>query len=303
MRAAPPPAAPAPPAAAPGPPAPLAVGPQLRERLKALYARDYAGASHLDLDKVTDDGFSPVRYHEQRRSLEAAVGQLGGKRLLEIGAGWGAFVAYSRREGLRAFGVEIDLPTGALARDLALANGVAACPVAVAAGEALPFRAATFDVAFSNSVLEHVQDPAQVLREAVRVLRPGGRLHFIIPSYASFYESHYGIFWIPHLPRALARLYVRLWGRDSRCLAGIAFVTPRRLARALRGIPGIRVLGWGKEVFLRRMATLEFSEWGDLGKVKAWLRVLQRLGLNRLAARLCLACGWYNPIILTVERR
>lgn len=288
--------------AAAAPPASLTVEPRWRERLKALYLRDYAGANRLDPEKVVDDAVSPLRFHEQRQDLEGAVGGLVGKRVLEIGAGCGAFLAYSRREGLRAIGVEIDEPTAVLARDLGAANGLQTFPLAVGAGEALPFRANDFDVVFSNSVLEHVREPGQVLREALRVLRPGGRLHFITPSYASFYESHYGIFWLPHLPRALAPLYIRLWRRDPRCLDGITFVTPGRLARALRALPGVRILGWGMEVFQRRMATLDFSEWGDLGKVKVWVRVLQRLGLNRLAARVCVACGWYNPIILTVEK-
>ena len=283
-------------------PAPLVAGAGLRERITGLYRRDYAGANRLDPHKVVHDGLAPLRFAEQRRGLEAAVGPLGGKRLLEVGAGWGAFLVYGRREGLRAVGIEIDPPTAALARALAHANGSATLPLAVAAGEALPFRTACFDVVFSNSVLEHVRDPAQVLREAVRVLRPGGRLHFIIPSYASFYESHYGIFWLPYLPRALAPLYVRCWGRDPRALAGITFVTPRRVARVLREIPGIRVLDWGIDVFLQRMRTLEFTEWGDLGRIKAWLRPLRRLGLLRLAARICAACGWYNPIILTAEK-
>ena len=295
-------AAQAPPGHGGGSPVPLTATRALRERLKALYRRDYAGANRLDLDKVADDALSPVRFQEQRQSLEAAVGNLAGRHLLEIGSGFGAFIAYGRRETLPAFGVEIDEPTAALARDVLRVNESTSCPVAVGAGEALPFRTGSFDVVYSNSVLEHVRDPAQVLREAMRVLRPGGRLHFIIPSYASFYESHYGIPWVPHLPRALAPLYVRLWGRDPRCLAGITFVTPGRLARALRGLPGIRVLGWGTDLFLRRMASLEFSEWGDLGKVKVWVRALRRLRLNRLAARICVACGWYNPIILTVEK-
>ncbi len=290
------------PAAPPAAPPPLIAGPDLRERLKALYLRDYAGANRLDLEKVADDALSSIRFQEQRQSIEAVAGPLAGKRLLEIGSGFGAFVTSGRLAGIAAVGVEVDGPTAALARDLARANGLAACPMVVAAGEVLPFRPGDFDVVYSNSVLEHVRDPAQVLREAVRVLRPGGRLHFIIPSYASFYESHFGIPWLPHLPRALAPFYVRLWRRDPRCLAHITFITPGRLARALRGMPGVRILGWGTDVFLRRMATLEFSEWADLGRVKAWVRALRRLRLNRLAARICVACGWYNPIILSVEK-
>jgi SAM-dependent methyltransferase len=284
------------------PPAALAAGADLRDRIKSLYRRDYAGANHLDPDKVAHDALAPLRFAEQRESLEAAVGPLAGRRLLEIGSGWGAFLAYARREGIRAAGIEVDAGAAALARDLARANDLHAVPLVVAPGEALPFRSGSFDVVFSNSVLEHVRDPALVLREAVRVLRPGGRLHFIIPSYASFYESHYGIFWLPYLPRALAPAYVRLWGRDPRALDGITFVTPRQVARALDRIPGIRVLGWGVDVFLRRMDSLAFSEWGDLGRIKAWLRPLRRLGLHRLAARICVACDFYNPIILTLEK-
>ncbi len=41
---------------------------------------------------------------------------------------------------------------------------------------ALPFPDATFDVVYCRYLLEHVADPVQVLREARRVLRFGGRM-------------------------------------------------------------------------------------------------------------------------------
>jgi len=42
----------------------------------------------------------------------------------------------------------------------------------------LPFADAMFDVVMSNSILHHIPEPIDVLRQAVRVTRPGGLLFF-----------------------------------------------------------------------------------------------------------------------------
>ena len=44
--------------------------------------------------------------------------------------------------------------------------------------KALPFRETLFDVVMSNSIVHHIPEPLAVLREAVRVTRPGGLLFF-----------------------------------------------------------------------------------------------------------------------------
>jgi SAM-dependent methyltransferase len=49
-------------------------------------------------------------------------------------------------------------------------------------GAALPFSSAAFNTVISNSVLEHILDLEPVLRETMRVLKPGGRLIFCSPS-------------------------------------------------------------------------------------------------------------------------
>jgi ubiquinone/menaquinone biosynthesis C-methylase UbiE len=40
----------------------------------------------------------------------------------------------------------------------------------------MPFTTAMFDVVMSNSIVHHIPEPIDVLREAVRVTRPGGLL-------------------------------------------------------------------------------------------------------------------------------
>lgn len=46
----------------------------------------------------------------------------------------------------------------------------------------LPFESRSFATIISNCVFEHIPDLGEALREAVRVLRPGGRLIFTVPT-------------------------------------------------------------------------------------------------------------------------
>jgi SAM-dependent methyltransferase len=50
-------------------------------------------------------------------------------------------------------------------------------------GHEMPVESASFNTAFSNSVLEHIPDLPPVLREVYRVLRPGGRFFATVPSH------------------------------------------------------------------------------------------------------------------------
>lgn len=50
-------------------------------------------------------------------------------------------------------------------------------------GEALPFADSVFDFVFSSSVLEHIDDKEMALKEMMRVVKPGGSVVFIIPTF------------------------------------------------------------------------------------------------------------------------
>lgn len=97
-----------------------------------------------------------------------------GQTVLEIGPGAGANFPYYPA-GLRWVGVEPNPAMHAYLRERLQAGGLRAGLVQGQA-EALPVASANCDLVVSTLVLCSVRDPARVLGEVRRVLRPGGLL-------------------------------------------------------------------------------------------------------------------------------
>ena len=100
--------------------------------------------------------------------LEALAGAPG-PDLLDVGGGTGNYAVALREHGFRP--TVLDFNEAMLAR--ARAKGL---PVLQGDAAALPFADASWDAVTMISMLHHVPDWAAAMREAVRVLRPGGRL-------------------------------------------------------------------------------------------------------------------------------
>lgn len=101
-------------------------------------------------------------------------------RLLEIGCGAGT--DHAELAKMAESTVAIDLAfTGADLTSRRLALEGRASSALVADGEALPFRASTFDSVYSFGVIHHTDHPDMVVTEIGRVLKPGGR--FLVGLY------------------------------------------------------------------------------------------------------------------------
>ena len=98
-------------------------------------------------------------------------------RLLEVGCGDGDFLELAENHGWEVTGVEYSAVACDRARQR-LKRGK------VIQGELAPgsFAEEQFDLCVLSDVLEHVRSPLQFLREAHRVLRPGGTLFIATPS-------------------------------------------------------------------------------------------------------------------------
>jgi SAM-dependent methyltransferase len=115
-----------------------------------------------------------------------------GSRLLEIGCGAGNLLLQATVPG--SYPVALDLSMQALtfvrsrleeAKPGAEVPGGFACTQAI--GESLPLANESFDCVLMSEVIEHLEAPQISIREAVRVLCPGGRLLITTPNYRSFW--------------------------------------------------------------------------------------------------------------------
>jgi ubiquinone/menaquinone biosynthesis C-methylase UbiE len=101
--------------------------------------------------------------------------------VLDVGTGTAQIpiVLCQRWEPCRVLAVDAAVSMLDLARyNLEIANLTHRVQLAHADAKQLPFRDGMFDVVMSNSILHHIPQPLAVLREAVRVVRPGGWLFF-----------------------------------------------------------------------------------------------------------------------------
>jgi len=117
---------------------------------------------------------------EGLREAEAGLlGDVSGARVLEIGAGAAQCSRYLAGRNARV--VATDLSAAMLRQGVALnaKDPLRRVPLVQCDGLSLPFGDAVFEVVFTAyGVVPFVADSAAVMREAGRVLRPGGRFVF-----------------------------------------------------------------------------------------------------------------------------
>jgi ubiquinone/menaquinone biosynthesis C-methylase UbiE len=121
---------------------------------------------------------------ERRLKLIRRFTPLEGRAILDIGCGLGTYVRRFRSFSDHVYGMDVDAPR--------LADGArrGTPNLMVGAAEHLPVHDEALDVIVLNEVIEHVQDDAATLREAVRALRPGGTIIIYAPNRLWPFETH-----------------------------------------------------------------------------------------------------------------
>ncbi|MES2200377.1 MAG: bifunctional 2-polyprenyl-6-hydroxyphenol methylase/3-demethylubiquinol 3-O-methyltransferase UbiG [Chlamydiota bacterium] len=96
-------------------------------------------------------------------------------KILDIGCGAGLLTNPLAKQGHIVSGIDLSPSSLEVARKLDMTNSV---HYKTAKAEELPFAENSFDVVCAMDLLEHVNDPSLVIKEASRVLKPDGLFFF-----------------------------------------------------------------------------------------------------------------------------
>jgi ubiquinone/menaquinone biosynthesis C-methylase UbiE len=215
---------------------------ETKDEVRTFWSRAPCGSWDATAPEGTREYYDQIE--ARRYELEpfihryAAFEQAAGLEVLEIGVGVGSDHVQFARAGARLHGIDLtERGVDLVRRRLALED--LASDLQVADAESLPFPDDSFDVVYSWGVLHHTPDTARALSEAVRVLRPGGRLCVMV--YARHAWVSYGL-WLRNGP--LSR-------RPFRSIADVLYhhmeslgtkgYTKRELTRLLPGVDSLRI--------------------------------------------------------------
>ncbi len=203
-----------------------------RDELLAWYADYHArdGSNEASWDRLMGSVF-----RESAEILCATPGGSSRRRLLDVGCGFGGFVAAMRERGWDAEGVD---PSPAVVA-AAVKRGR---PVRVGTLEALQAESGSYDAVTMFYVLEHLPDPLAALETAWRLLASGGTILIRVPHTTpivrllapvglgkALYDPPFHLF--DFSPAGLHRLLRRAGFVDIRTFPGKPTVPARRGAR------------------------------------------------------------------------
>ena len=122
--------------------------------------------------------------HEFAKHLYNTFGLKPGLSLLEPGCGRGDVLKSFKTLGLEVKGCDLSEETPLFFNDIEIS-------IVDIESDGLPYENDSFDVIYSKSFIEHFYFPERYIKEAFRVLKPGGLLITCAPDWESSYKKYF----------------------------------------------------------------------------------------------------------------
>ncbi len=155
------------------------------ERIHDLEMTDEPVGTLGFFDDLDEYRFDKLRYLPQLVDF----GGFKGETLLEVGCGIGTDLVRFARGGALVTGVDLSKTAIDLAARNFELHGLAPVELSVANAEALPYADASFDHVYGHGVIQYTADPAKLVRECHRVLKPGGTAIFMVYNRISWLNA------------------------------------------------------------------------------------------------------------------
>ena len=151
-------------------------------------------APELPPPEQDEYAYSEWEFKEGKHTWErffAGRVDIAGKRVIDLGCGLGGKSAYYSTLGAKEV-VVVDILDENISKARKYCAAMRFAPTCFEYADAvhLPFEDASFDIAISDDSFEHYPDPAGVISEAARVLKPGGLFVIDFTQWASPYGHH-----------------------------------------------------------------------------------------------------------------
>src|SRR6476469_3701288 len=140
----------------------------------------YQWASTIDVEGIKVRDYFEACTAPENRFILKHLGDITGKKLLDLGCGAGENSVYFATKGAHCVAADYSPGMVEVALKLAAANHVAVEGRTINAME-IEFPDNTFDIVYASNLLHHIPQPKAVIREMYRVLKPGGKACFWDP--------------------------------------------------------------------------------------------------------------------------
>ena len=137
-------------------------------------------AAAIDVDGICVADYFEACTAPENRFILRQMGDIQGKKLLDLGCGAGENSVYFAKKGAHCVATDYSPGMVEVALQLAERYGVE-IEGCTANAMALEFPDNSFDLVYASNLLHHIPDPKMALKEMHRVLKPGGKACFWDP--------------------------------------------------------------------------------------------------------------------------